>query len=398
MADLKWGKDLLEEAKTLKEQGLDYHEMARRFNADHQTHVSASAINHALNDYLRSKGDHTETKSIVGSNEIEANGNQKHYGLLALTEQQKKDPDYMLEAHGFDHTKWTVVNVKNNIWEQHSTQDGTVPLYQSTIIAKPSEDGFSKILAHLNDTVKPLKFPVRRYKGNNLVLPVVDTHFPILTFDMLKAKLEGYVDIMSKGYNEISLFLVGDLFHSASIKSSRTEHDTQLQDVNMFKAWEYADSFFNVLISNAIQYSNKVTLHATDGNHDASLQWAFVKFLEARYPQVEVLDEHGFRTAFQIGKVAFLLSHGDTAKQRLPMLFATEYPKIWAASKYRYIIKGHFHQELTKDDLGVVSMQLGTYKPSHADSYEMGNGFDMSSQQLYALELDNERMIIEYHI
>ena len=103
------------------------------------------------------------------------------------------------------------------------------------------------------------------------------------------------------------------------------------------------------------------------------------------------------RDYFTIGKIGVMISHGDKPRQRkLPQLFATESPKVWASSSYRLILVGHFHSEKVDDDSGVVMMQVPTSKPS--DNYEDDNGFVMSRQKMEVLEFSDSRLLCTHYI
>jgi hypothetical protein len=67
-------------------------------------------------------------------------------------------------------------------------------------------------------------------------------------------------------------------------------------------------------------------------------------------------------------------SHGDGAKmQDLPMLMATEEPKMWSESKHRYVYVHHLHHKWSKDFMSVCVE--GLRSPSGTDSWHHRNGY-----------------------
>ncbi|MBZ1515901.1 helix-turn-helix domain-containing protein, partial [Leuconostoc mesenteroides] len=142
--------------------------------------------------------------------------------------------------------------------------------------------------------------------------------------------------------------------------------------------------------------STKVYVKQMAGNHSGNMEFAFMEYLQAKYPQVVVHNNIKFRDAYLLDNVGIMLAHGDLAPKNLPMLFANEFGGVWSLSHSREIHKGHFHKEKTVDEGGVISRQLGTVKPN--DKYEIMNGWTLSKKELYALEYDSDKLVAEWHV
>ena len=57
--------------------------------------------------------------------------------LIVIKEDELKNPNSLLKAHGFDIREWELVSARNNIWNVYSKQDGVQELYSSKIVVKP---------------------------------------------------------------------------------------------------------------------------------------------------------------------------------------------------------------------------------------------------------------------
>ena len=300
-------------------------------------------------------------------------------------------PREVLEAHGYDYTKWELLRATSNFWKQ--TPEAT--LYQSKIQIRPlsglSAEAFANVI---NGNVKPVTIDPEHTGTNNLVVPLYDLHFGITTLAALQPVLTNIVATVGHGYRHIVIVLGGDLLHSDFMNKTMTVKGTQLDHVDTVKAWAEAKQFVGAIIESCIANSAHVSLYAVGGNHDFDMQWAFVDGLADRYPQIHVHNTTEYRSAFRLEHVGIMIAHGDTALRKLPMLFATEYPDIWSNSTWREVLYGHFHHEIVNDDSGVVIRQLGTPKPS--DNYEKKNGYTMSNRSLKLFEYDDSRLRVTY--
>lgn len=325
-------------------------------------------------------------------NEYDSDGTQSSETILKVVRGHKMTPREVLEAHGYDYTKWELVRATSNFWKQ--TPEAT--LYQSKIQLRPlsglSAEAFANVI---NGNVKPVTIEPEHTGTNNLVVPLYDLHFGITTLAGIKPVLDSIITTISRGYRHIVIVLGGDLLHSDFMNQTMTVKGTQLDHVDTVKAWAEAKQFVGAIIEACIANSTHVSLYAVGGNHDFDMQWAFVDGLADRYPQMHVHNTTAYRAAFRLEHVGIMIAHGDTALRKLPMLFATEYADIWSNSTWREVMYGHFHHEIVNDDSGVVIRQLGTPKPS--DGYEKKNGYTMSSRSLKLFEYDADRLRVTWN-
>lgn len=327
----------------------------------------------------------------------EANGTQTATVLMRLKHEPDKSPRTMMKLTGYDPDRFDLISSQYKVYEQHSTEDGTVPQYSITVKVKPKSDiSVSELSGIINRGVKQKR--LKRTSGKlkrMLVVPLYDLHFGINNYDNMQPYLEKIQAIIySHSLEKIVIELGGDLLHSDYLKTTKTVNGTQLDHVDSRQAWEDAARFVKNIIEPAIENSNVTELRAIGGNHDFDMQWAFVEMVRARYPQLSVFNPGSYRQAFTYGKVSIMMAHGDTAKNKLSQLFANEYPAEWSDSAWREVHWGHFHTETVKDEGGAIQRQFGTPKPS--DGYEIKNGYTMNQHVLKALEYDKNGLTAEY--
>lgn len=409
MAYFKWTSEYRALVKRLYEQGLSTRQVVNYFFDNYGLNVSrrsvqryrgvqtqSNAIKRNSNAFERNK-----VKDITRGTEIVLNkdGSQSSSTTLQMTSEQAKDPDFVLRAHGFDPSEWDIISARNNFWQQNSQDNGLIDLYQSKITVKPKSDDelTPQDIANLfKADIKPYTVNQVARDTHNLVVPLPDLHFGITTMLDVKGHLDSLLELINKGYKTIVIEQLGDLFHSSQMWSSQTLKGTLLDEVDMVQAVEDAKQFFDVLVIAALKNSTTLHIKQMAGNHSANLEYLFMEYLKAKYPQVVIKNNIKFRDAYLLDNVGIMLAHGDLAPKNLPMLMANEFGGVWSLSHSREIHKGHFHNEKTIDNGGVISRQLGTVKPN--DKYEIMNGWTLSKKELYALEYDSDKLVAEWHV
>lgn len=383
---MKWTIDEKHQIAQLVTMGLSDSKIAARMGK------TQSAVKHYRQRHI------TDIK-IEDSKEVktEANGTQTATVLMRLKHEPDKSPRTMMALTGYDPDKFDLISSQYKVYEQHSTEDGTVPQYSITVKVRPKSDiSVSELTGIINHDVKQKS--LKRTSGtlkHMLVVPLYDLHFGINSYDNMKPYLEKIQAIIySNSLQKIVIELGGDLLHSDYLKTTKTVNGTQLDHVDSIKAWEDAARFIKNIIEPAIKNSDVTELRAIGGNHDFDMQWAFVEMIRARYPQLSVFNPGSYRQVFTYGHVSIMMAHGDTAKAKLSQLFANEYPAEWSNSVWRETHWGHFHTETVKDDGGTIQRQFGTPKP--ADGYEIKNGYTMNQHVLKVLEYDENGLLAEY--
>jgi len=391
VADINWTEQEIDRLKALVSEGKTNKEIASILSSEYGrefSKISVKSKRQRLNKVTPPRVNSSKT-------EIKSDGTQTHQIKVRMTEEQSKNPDYVLQAHGYSPDSWELIQATNNIWEQNNQVDGLIQLYQSKIVVRPRVAEFNA--SAFTESIEPVKLTAIKTGDRNLFIGLADWHFGITKLEDLQDKLAMIVDIVSKGYKQIVIGQLGDLFHSSQIKKSVTMAGTVLDDVDMETAIKDARTFFDVLITECARHSLKVTVEHAEGNHSGSIEYMFLLYLEAKYPDIQVHAHNKYRQAFMLDNVAIMITHGQYGKRKdLPMLFATEFSDMWSKATTREIITGHFHTQQTNDYQGVIHRQLGTIKPN--DSYEIENGWTMGKKVLQLFEYDSERLRVTYDI
>lgn len=399
MAYFKWTDEYKTLVKKLYEEGMTTQEVISYFFEQLGLNVSRRSVQRYRGVQTQSK--HNKIKDVQRGTEIVLNkdGSQSSSTTLQMTSEQAKDPDFVLRAHGFDPSEWDIISARNNFWQQNSQENGLIDLYQSKITVKPKSDDelTPQDIANLfKADIKPYTIKQVARDTHNLVVPLPDLHFGITTMLDVKGHLDRLLELINKGYKTIVIEQLGDLFHSSQMWSSQTLKGTLLDEVNMVQAVEDAKQFFDALVTAALQNSTTLHIKQMSGNHSGNMEYMFMEYLKAKYPQVVIKNNIQFRDAYLLDNVGIMLAHGDLAPKNLPMLFANDFGGAWSLAHSREIHKGHFHKEKTVDEGGVISRQLGTVKPN--DNYEIMNGWTLSKKELYALEYDSDKLVAEWHV
>lgn len=84
------------------------------------------------------------------------------------------------------------------------------------------------------------------------------------------------------------------------------------------------------------------------GNHDSVTMFTLGEVLDAWYHNSELVNVDNSpkaRKYYQYGKNGLMFTHGNEEKHsELGLIFATEEPKLWAATEFREVHLGHFHK------------------------------------------------------
>lgn len=377
----------------LKLNGLSWQEVAEEVGLPYDR---VRTIARRSSRYGEIQGSSVNGYSEIDKKNYREDGSISSFIRTRLDSKQTFTKDELLELHGFDPTEFKIKTITSNEW--------TTPIegqsfynYQSKIVAEPlTGNEIDKLVDCLKESVKPVYLDLVGVGENNLVIPLADLHFGITTLDMVKPKLAEVVDVIKNGYKTIVIEQVGDLFHSSQMKSSQTIKGTLLDEVDMPRAVEDAKTFFDVILSSALRNAKEVVIEHAGGNHSDNLEYMFLVYLEARYPQVKVNYHNDYRTAYTLDNVGIMLSHGNTVKlNKLPMMFANEYPLMWANCETKEVHTGHKHS-FEKELDGVILRQFGTPKPS--DSYEIMNGWTTNRKVIQLIEYDEDRPRVIYEV
>lgn len=308
--------------------------------------------------------------------EILSDGSYKSDKLISMSNEDSKNVDYLLKAHGFSTDEWELVNARNNIWNVNSIAQGVQTLFSSKITVKPKKSGFnmSDLLEAIKKDVNPIILDRKTISSERLLeIPLFDMHFGIADLAYYNETYTRISDKIQGNEWDTILFIIGqDLLHNDGF-TGKTTSGTLIEQVNTEQAWADADSFYTNLITLALKESQNVSVVFSNGNHDQGISYGFVKMLEAKFPQATFDTKMKQRKGYVWNNLFLGFSHGDKGGKRLEKNFLSEFGKEIAGSTLVEIHSGHIHHEVTKDDFGIVVRSLAT--KAKTDGWHDDNGF-----------------------
>ena len=236
--------------------------------------------------------------------------------------------------------------------------------------------------------VNPKDYPST---ANMLEIPLYDMHFPMSEY---KEVMEDIIYIITKKrYDEINIILGQDMFHNDDFRG-RTSSGRYIERVDIVKAWKMAEEFWYNIIYYSLEYSNRVNLIYSKGNHDESLSWAFVQELACMFPELSVDDSLKHRKCIHWNGCFIGITHGHTKKnsdfRSLRSQFTIEYPKQFADSSVREIHAGHLHHEESGDIYGVTIRRLSSAVPT--DEWSDNEGYVGAHKRFMLFEWEPHRL------
>lgn len=194
---------------------------------------------------------------------------------------------------------------------------------------------------------------------------------------LYREAIQNSIDIIkSNKVGKVLLIVGNDLFNSDNIDYTTTKGTPQQDSDSWQKSFQAASE---ILVESIDRLSEHCHVHilVVPGNHDFQRTYYLGCYLDAWYNKnknVYVDNRPSSRKYFKFGKCLLGFTHGDKERiDDLPLLMATEQPKMWATAKYREWHLGHFHKTRTDEKMGVITRIL----PSLAgpDSWHHIKGF-----------------------
>lgn len=143
------------------------------------------------------------------------------------------------------------------------------------------------------------------------------------------------------------LWFLGDVLHYDTPQGTTTGGTPQDRDTRLHKMLSEASRVICQLVErSADTCETRVTFVA--GNHDRTLTAAMQLIVAAHFRQHDrvAVDVSGMHRKYvEWGACLIGLTHGDTARKRLPGLMQVEQKEAWGRSRVREWHHGHFHRE-----------------------------------------------------
>lgn len=373
--------------------GLTWDEVAQILNEELGENFGESkyrkwwyAFNEGMNYVSQLEAERKEAvKEYVGEQKKDfqmlKTGEQSSTIVAKLSEEQLKDPDYLLNLHGYNPNDWEITSARQSVWNNKLDNE----LYSSKITVKPrvgfnwSEDNVKKIFEKVqknakikNETTK--SYVIEEYEDADemLLIGISDLHYGLLARDNLS---ENYnMEIAEERFNQILydvirrkqgnkriekvILLIGnDFLNADNIQGTTSRHFTpQDQETNWYEIITNATTMLIKGIDRLRFFFPMVEVINVKGNHDEMSMFGIMQTLAAYYKdsnKVKINTDSRFRQYIRYGVNLIGLSHNERV-QDVTKIMAAETGKDWGETKYHTFIMGHLHKkQLLEDDYGV---------------------------------------------
>lgn len=274
-------------------------------------------------------------------------------------------PEELLIRHGYDPSKWAIVD---------STYSSSPGKYTSRIKVKPTQlpdNDEATLLASVTralNLLPPLMehhhTPCGFVDGDDLqcertaVLPLYDLHFGgqyaldgvVIDHLDLASSVESMVTQFIKHAHtsratNVILVIGQDFLNSDTILGTTTKGTPQRNSLPWHEAFAQGLVLLTDIIDRISEHFLTKVIYS-EGNHDTVLSFCLVKAVEQRYnlsTRVEVDASISPRKYGTIADNTLLGFIHDPNHPRLSSLMQTDVPKLWGQTSHRYWITGHIH-------------------------------------------------------
>lgn len=241
---------------------------------------------------------------------------------------------------------------------------------------------------------EPIKAPPHTSADLLNLYTLTDSHVGMLSWDKENLDVNGNWDLSIAERTLIGCFehmvrsspaaavgvvaQLGDFLHSDGLAAvTPTSGHLLEQDGRFPKVVRAAIRILRHVVNFALEHHDRVIVLMAEGNHDlASSVWlrAMFQALYENEPRVHVIDSELPYYVYQHGAVMLAWHHGHLKKNdQLPIMFATQFSKMWGDTTFRYAHSGHRHHEEVKEHSGMKVHQHSTL--ATRDAYASRGGW-----------------------
>lgn len=326
---------------------------------------------------------------------INSNGQQCSEKLLECSNEQLKDPEYLLQMHGYDTKKFQLVSATASIW-QTSASTGKV-LYSSKIHVQPlnAEQNVFRMIDNTvenllkkktNGVVSKVKFDHKSTHKDGQHTKFLEVCLPDLHFgltenedenslsafeELFDSKIISILDVIDKAEPDmVDLVFLGDILHYDTAQKTTTKGTPQCSNVSFEKTFTTASEELVHLV-NCVY--NELAVHENwsgilrviyvPGNHDTVLGYALMTVVGAYFHDVsnitfDLRQTDRKYTMYGTNLVGFI--HGDMNSKRLNQWLYNDARHLISSAKQIEIHCGHLHSEQVVEDNNVITRHLPT--------------------------------------
>ena len=319
--------------------------------------------------------------------------------IVDLDEQDIRDPNKLLVAHGFDPKNWIIVRANNSRTHKYSAS-ADISCYSSRITVRPknaneiSYDDIDRFFEKFNPS-NTVSINPKQYDpdGEFLEVCIQDLHMGELAYaqeagedydtSIARKRLENCVaDIFERAkgrkFKRVVLALLGDILHVDNLEGTTTKGTRQDVDTRPTKIF---DETLDMLIKTIELLGSiaPVTVVNIPGNHDKFSSYMLCKSMEMAFrgdDKVVFLNDPNPRKWVRFGNVLIGYAHGDMKPNAVTEWLSNECPE-WSLAKYREVHLGHLHslqtmKKIEDNKYGLIARYLPALCSSSAWEHSMG--------------------------
>lgn len=327
--------------------------------------------------------------------DLNKDGSQTSDKLILMSEDDAKDVDFLLKAHGYDKNTWEIISARNNIWNVYSKQDGIKTLYSSKIVIKPRIIKFDinwvkEVLSEMDFQSPIVKNTYYDTTGKTLEINLADVHID---------KLCNIDETRNEYSTEIGIKRLWQVIEDITNKTKHYKIKKIIfpfgQDIcnidNMFNTTSKGtpqdtdikyDVMYKTLLKNIIKIIYKlkdiapVEIIYVGGNHDKMTSFTMTEAMYWHFINDETVDVDTVfnnRKYRMIGNTLLGLAHGADEKKNIVYCMQNDVPELWGKSKFREYHLSHFHKEMAIDEKnGIIMRWISAICGNDAWTYNSG--------------------------
>jgi len=272
---------------------------------------------------------------------------------LSLTE--PRTAEEIIELLKIDTTKWKL----SSYWNKERN-DGWFISAMVTAVKNEFKDILAEVITNFKPDYQPVGDLHIQENFNRDCVGIISTqdlHFgKENNQDIVEHFKAAIKDLVHRAYlshklNKIIYVIGGDLLNMDTF-SGATTMGTPVD--NFQRAQEAYTEAFDALfwsINYLKQFCEKLHVLYLPGNHDRLSSYhiahALSKCFNLEKTNICFNVEYAERKVVVYGNNFFAFEHGDVTKKNTALVYATEFPVFWGATKYRTCYTGHFHSKKT---------------------------------------------------
>lgn len=421
----------LDEAIKRSENGEVWSSIATSYIQLFGEYITKSAMRHRAQDYARSKSkkqNRLSTKSTItttaGPNtyvQYNADGTVEESRFVDCEEDVIHDPNKLLNALGYDTTKWELITYRVSKWDGGA---GGKELKAVQYKVKPKTDispvdMLRAVKEAFKEEITPFLFTQQKYiEGLNndklMEIAPIELHIGKISNKLetgenydLKIAQKRFYDIFEDIYHKQEIEKCGrcvviigsDFFNSESDNCTSKDKVPQENDSRYIKLFREGIKMYTKALLTLRGMFNKVDVMLCAGNHARAMETFLYMALEQRFVDdktINFIENYRLTQVYTFGKCAIFYNHGDVNLNKTIKSIPAEFAEVWGTHPYRELHLGHLHKEVTVDeDGGMITRRIGS--PCATDAWHYSNRFVGAIKKHQIFIWDNNTGLKDLH-